>query len=455
MPDEKREIRTLDDAFACLEPEVQAHCKRVARYAEIVFTYADSHYVYLDAPRAESELKIENIPLIAAAGMYHEIAKAYGETEYGEMDSASVFEELCAADKRYKVSDRRFIQMAIADQNEWMNGNGYPNKKTGDDIPYASRILALVNDLDEISMKLVSEYPIEDALLEMKKHVPDKYDPEFYKAMKSCKGKLGKVFNSARKESRAVPAVEPILKRRVTRPMELVYRPVCNTAGELFAREASMRFRGNKENTLTYEEVKHIIAKQELGEDMSNYFVLEACDMIRRLDACRIANAWIGLEVLPVFYNKKKLSELIRQFVDASEVDPSKIRFMISATGLKRPTKVLSENIKKCSKIGISFILTDVTREFLEQTPMTWEEYPFAGIRFASECLLDQSMHTSESYLNWEAKGIEILVDGVESSGILETIVENGSITGYTGIHAGIYEKEDDIIKRELRLSSL
>ena len=93
MSDEMTKICTLDEAFSRLDPKTQSHCKRVSRYAEIVYTYADSHLVYLDSPRAESELKPEYIPLMTAAGLYHEISKAFGEGEgsYHEIGSDSVF----------------------------------------------------------------------------------------------------------------------------------------------------------------------------------------------------------------------------------------------------------------------------------------------------------------------------------------------------------------------------
>ena len=67
MSDEMTKICTLDDAFSRLDPKIQSHCKRVSRYAEILYTYADSHHTYLDSPRDRSStpLRISTIPSLS------------------------------------------------------------------------------------------------------------------------------------------------------------------------------------------------------------------------------------------------------------------------------------------------------------------------------------------------------------------------------------------------------
>ncbi len=334
----------------------------------------------------------------------------------------------------------------------YIEEQGLCSQMSADEIK--DNVLLMISDFEQLSMELVSENPVEDALKEMKIGVPDRYEAELYKALKNCKGKLNRVFKSARESSNAVEVVKPVIKRRATRPMELVYRPVCREMGDVYAREASMRFRDVKDNTLTYEEVKHIIAKLELSEELGQYFFLEVCDTVRRFDACHIQNQWIGLEVLPAFYNRRRLKDQILPMIEATEVDPAKIRLMVSAAGLKKATKTFAENVKNCKKIGIGFILTDVTREFLEQTTMTWEEFPLAGIRFTSECLMDAGMQEHEKFLHWQNAGVEILVDGIEDKRVLYEVLENVSAS-YTGIFAGIYEREDDIVKRALKLGSI
>lgn len=398
MTGEQNSIHTLADAFAGLDMEQQAHGKRVSKYAEIIFSYAIEHNVYGGDPEAEKELVKANIPVMAQRGLYHEI----------------------------EAGSHR-------------------------DTSYMGRILTLAHDLDEISMKLVSENPLEEAIKEMKVNVPGQYDSEFYKAMKSCKAKLNRVFKGDIAMSHAVPAVEPIIKRRATRPMELVYRPFCNVEGEIFAREASMRFRNVKDNTLPYDEVKDIIRKLELGDELCEYFVIELCDAVRRFEACRIYNDWMGIELLSVFYGKKRLAKKLQSLIEIADVKPESVRLFVSANTLKKPTKTIAENIRECRKKGILFVLTDVTREFLETTTMTWEEYPFAAIRFTSECLMDHSIQESGAYLLWKEQGVDILADDIESQSIMENVAENGAV-GYTGMFAGIYEKEDDIVKRALQL---
>lgn len=456
MAEDKKTFRSLEEAFEGLEPQQQAHCRRVSRYAEIIFTYAETHDIYVNTPRGGKELVEENIPLMAAAGKYHNIAKAVNkDTSFIQHahDSASLFEELCAGDKSYKAAGRKLVAAAILEQDEHMDGSGHPGKKTGEEISCMARVLALANDLDELAMKLVSEHPIEDAMKLMKKKVPSQYDPEFYRAMRSCKGKLVRVFAQDKEASQAVPVAEPIIKRRVTRPMELVYRPVCNPAGEIYAREASMRFRNVKDNTLTYEEVKHIITKQGIGIDICEYFLYELCDTIRRFAACRISDAWIGIELLPIFYNKKKLADQLRTILEAEGVDPAGFRLFVPADLLKNPTKALQENLAECSKAGILFVPTGVTREFLEEQQAIFEEYSFPAVRFTSECLMDHTLPESVAYIHLRENGVEILTDGVENTGVCEMVLENGAV-GYTGIFAGIYEQEEEIVKRALRLSA-
>lgn len=424
MADEGKTGRTLEQAFAGLAREVQDHCERTARYGEIIFTYAVENGIYRDTAQGARELAEENIPLMAAAGRYHHIEEP--------------LEEMLAGDKRFKAAQRKLLLTTLTKYQ-----SGEYNRHLG-------CILALASDLDKLVMELVSEHPLEDALKEMKRGVPEKYDPEFYRAMRSSKAKLGRVFESVREQSRAVPAAEPLIKRRVTRPMELVYRPVCEAQGETYAWEASMRFRNVKDNTLPYEEVKHIITRQGIGADICEYFCYEACDTVRRFEACGVGSKWIGLEVLPVFYNRKKLAGLLQEVFAAEEVAPEKVRLMISARGLKKLSKALAENMKECVKAGISFVLTDVTREYLETGLINGEDYPFAAIRFTSECLMDHTLQESVHYQHWISRGAEILADEVENKSVADMVLENGAV-GYTGIFAGIYEREDDIVQSALR----
>lgn len=424
MADEGKTGRTLEQAFAELDQEVQNHCERTARYGEIIFTYAVENGIYQDVPQGARQLVEENLSLMTAVGRYHHIDEP--------------LEEMLDGDKRFKAAQRKLLLTTLGQYQ-----SGEHNRHLG-------CILALASDLDKLVMELVSEHPLEDALKELKKGVPEKYDPEFYRAMRSSKAKLGRVFESVRQQSRAIPAAEPLIKRRVTRPMELVYRPVCNAQGETYAWEASMRFRNVKDNTLTYEEVKHIISKQGMGPDICEYFCYEACDTVRRFETCGVEYQWIGLEVLPIFYNKKKLAGVLQEIFAAEEVAPEKVRLLVSARGLKKPSKALAENMKEGVKAGISFVLTDVTREYLEAGVVNGDEYPFAAIRFTSECLMDHTLKESGHFKYWISRDTEILADEVESKAVAEMVLENGA-RGYTGIFAGIYEREDDIVQSALR----
>lgn len=82
---------------------------------------------------------------------------------------------------RIAISSKTLFGIAehILYQNEWWNGNGYPQGLQGEDIPLASRMLAVVNTFDVMTSGRPYRDPIsrEDAFEELRKCKGTQFDP--------------------------------------------------------------------------------------------------------------------------------------------------------------------------------------------------------------------------------------------------------------------------------------
>ena len=466
---EKRvvEIHQIEEAFQYLCKEMQDHSQRISQYTELLFAQIVAEDLCTDTGVGRRVFVAENKSVAAEAGLYHDIGKAYVPEVYQIYNSRFTAEEEAVYKKhiedgmnlvqatmvgfnRRSATHKNMILDGIRDHHETLDGTGYPEGKQGDDISYMGQIVGIVNRFDRISMRTVSENPVDEALDILKNEVPSKYNPDFYKCLCSIRGKLKRVFLvHGEKDSQVIKGVDMFVKRRI-RPMELAYRPIWNTEKEFLGYDCQMRFSNGKENVWTYDDVKHIISKQGIAADTCLYFIYEACDALRRFHAYQIPSKRATITMMPLFFSKKGIVKQILTVLEQEEMDKRHIRIGIAATQLEKPTKVLLSTIEEMNKNGIPTIVTEL--EYPMITPKALKEMGINAVRLSVNASNELEVQQLQKWLS-EALylHIEVAFDGVDKLRNL-AILKNMGVSECTGLLAGDYDQEKLILEREIAM---
>lgn len=464
-----RDIKTVEEAFSYLSERMQNHSKRVSEYTLIIFTQVVADDIYSDTGAGRRELIPENRPLAAQAGLYHDIGKAYLPAAYQMRQPVMSTEELAVYKKhvtdgeallptilkdfeKRKVLEKRMVLSGILEHHERVDGEGFPQQKVNKEISYIGKMVAIANALDNLSMETVSEEPFEEAIKAMQADVGTLYDEEIFKATCSCKGKLKRVFQANSAGSREIPSVDLFVKRKVSRPMELIYRPIWGNKKKFLGLEASMQFAIGGEAGSEIDEVKHIISKQGIAYDLCHYFIYEACDAIRRFKAYNIPVPEITVPLLPVFWNKKSMLKGILQILEEEEIKPYQIRLSMTADMLEKPTKGMKTNLEDCIEMGMNTVVTSVDYGVLSPAQIAEAGIFCVSMKpdFEEHIELPQAKAWLEQALSLD---LELQGDGIAKLKYCQTL-ESLGFTRFTGMMIGDYEKESTILERAIQLRS-
>lgn len=457
-------IQQIDEAFAYLSQEMKEHSERISRYAEIIFTQIVAEDLYTETPAGRRELIAENKKLMSEAALYHDIGKAYIPEIYQTFNIHFTAEELAVYKNhipdgvqlvnttmkgfaKRKAVERKMIQDAIRDHHEFYDGSGYPEGKAGDAISYTGQILSMVNYLDNLSMVIVSENPIDEAIEKMKAEAGIKFNPEFFKCLCSCRAKLKKVFLSNGASPLVIKGTDTFVKRR-QRPMELEYRRINDGEKNFLGYDTQMKFSNGKENIWSYEDVKHIISKKGIALDTCLYFLYEGCDALRRYETYDIPSETVTLTMLPLFFSKKTVLRNVLQVMEDEEMDKTKIRIAFAANMLEKPTKGFLATIEELGTQEIPTIAVDLP--YMMITPQELVQMGIKAVRLHSDANNEVGLEVLQQWIR-EAVALEIKVgiDGIDKIKNFQLFQELG-VSEFTGIFVSDFSSEKDILAREV-----
>ena len=191
---EKTHVDTIATLIFILEgkdPYAQGHSERVTKYSVAI--------------AEELGLSQEEVKQIETAGKLHDIGKL-------GIDDAILSKPGPLTDKEYAIV-KTHPQMGSAilepldflskeriiahHHHERYDGNGYPDKLKGEEIPLGSRIMDLADSFDAMKSERPYRQPLPDAeiLAEIKKNSGMQFDPEVVEAFFSLVNKNPKIFN--------------------------------------------------------------------------------------------------------------------------------------------------------------------------------------------------------------------------------------------------------------------
>ncbi len=457
---------SLGDAFDALPESVREHSLRVEKYADLIFLELCAAEEYTLNMNSRVRLRSENRSLVRLAARYHDLGKVLVPEIYQWNDPDFSPEEL-ALYRRHCNAGAELVHDILGEQNkvapmmveitvesilnhhERWDGEGYPRGLAGEHIPVVGRIVSVADELDRRLMNTRTETPVQTAIETMMRHSAARFDPIIMGLLYEAKFKIEKIFALYRSESKAVVQVPKVIKRRPKRPMWLRYRPIVDMrTNEIVAVESDMQFKRGK-LTLPYKDVDEVLRRGKLVWDAGFGFVVEACDMAKRMEACEIGGAYVLLPTVPSFLKKRGAANTVAKMIADTDNTPSRLALQLNAEDVIAPTATLIENCRKLSELGCILAC-----EGVPLTKLTPEMLKTVSVK-----LLKLSCEDAEGIKENDSKVAEILEMGVSVIGnnidkhrLKNVLLENG-VTLVTGDLVGEFISEDEFISGELALS--
>lgn len=463
----KKDFISLEEAFGALSQEMREHSLRVEAYTDLLFLEACAAELYGDNIKTKVRLKPELRELVRQAARCHDVGKVLVPEFYQwskpsfspeELalyrkhcaDGERLAEELIAAEEGATPTRIHVICEAIESHHERWDGQGYPGRTVSDETPIIGRIVAVANALDHLLMETRTETPVDCALSALMEGAGTEYDPAVVNLLMEAKQKLAKVFSLYANQSRAIPQTSRIIRRKATRPFHLKYRPiVCVKTRETVALEADMTFKRGKD-WVDYPGAAAMIGENRAEQELGMSFLLELCDMARRLDTCGIRADYIALNTTPGFLRKRGAAKAIAQLLADAETAPERICFILTAEDWGAPTKSLLENAAKLRELGCRILLDQLSVDQTE--PQLLGQLHITHCRIgAAQAEALESAAAAAKLQGLARQGISLLADGIEKRRYTELFGRLG-IEAVTGVTAGEYISEDQLVLGELAL---
>ena len=182
-------VQTLAEALEAKDPYTRGHSVRVGKYARIIARALD--------------LDEETIRQIELGGNVHDIGKI-GVREEVLWKPGSLTAEEYQHMRTHPVVGWRILSPLMSDvpialnvvrsHHERVNGSGFPDGLSGEQIPLEARIVAVADALDAMTSgrPYKADYDLEAALSEIEKHCGGQFDTRVVKAAQdaAAKGEL-------------------------------------------------------------------------------------------------------------------------------------------------------------------------------------------------------------------------------------------------------------------------
>ena len=173
-------VRALLQSLNAVEPSTYQHCLRVGEY---------SRKLAVEMGLNEYEQKIAEF-----AGMLHDIGKIGIDKNILLKPSRLDPKEIDIIKSHSLISEEiinplgahpffKQIIPAVRGHHERLDGEGYPDKLMGEDIPFISRLILVVDTYDAMSENRVYRKGLSDDIIysELKRCTGTQFDPQFVK----------------------------------------------------------------------------------------------------------------------------------------------------------------------------------------------------------------------------------------------------------------------------------
>ena len=473
----KKIYNTWDEAFKALAPQVRQERVRGASYTQVLFNAVCNATFYENDEDEKLRMQGKNSDLAYKCALYHQLGKSLVPTIY-QVWNKNFSEEEQALYRKYtsegrilvsKLQERTMKRKVSSDFVEepteniaWLmlretceqhmeryDGTGYPEQRQGNEIRLIAQIVGLAKELDRLCSYTKSETPFEDAISTLVAEANRGFSEELIQILQSNRGKLKTVYRKYIQYTKAIPQTIPLVEKRKDRPMGLKYRPMIKgREGQVVAYEAVPWFKGNPNNgedTETLQDLEGLFTRTKLLDDMTFYFLYEACDTVLRLQNCRLPIEGVIVPMLGGFYSdNSKLPRLLQLFED-QPIDKRLLKLTIPHSLLLDMDKAAAELVSQMVDEGIQFVVEGYKPEELSIEKLS--ELGIYNVRFNSNLYLNSEIANIMTVM--KNLGFTIIGGSADSQDIMNWLDSCGA-SYMSGTLTGELVEEEILIKELL-----
>ena len=355
--------------------------------------YVSACKLHFGSKTKESESRVRGTyaDLAYKCGMYHQLGKALVPPEYQIWQNDFTEEEQTVyrkytTDGRILVSNLQGRGMRLWERRKgqasespthnipWLmlresceqhmerfDGSGYPDGLKGGEISPIAQIVGIAKELDRIASETRAENPFDIAIEALIAGAGKNWSNSLLAVLDDAKEECREVYNKYVAYTRAIPKTIPLVDKRADRAMGLKYRPmVSDSSGTVLMYEATPWFGGLVDQpgeTESAEEVRELLRRMSLTEDVSWYLLYEASDAVVRINNCKLELQGILLNMLPDFYNLKTQLQKFNKLFDDQPIGRDQLWLTIPADTIINSTKTNAEILQRYIRGGVRFVV--------------------------------------------------------------------------------------------------
>ncbi len=472
----RKEYESWDEAFRGLSPVIRQQSVRVAAYTRALFVSACELRFGAGNKECEERIRGINADVAYKCGMYHQIGKALVPHEYQILQADFTDEErtvyqkyttdgrMLAArlqDKSTRAKEKRkgslietpthnipwlMIREACEQHMERYDGSGYPVGRKDQEISAIAQIVGLAKELDRLASETKSEKPFELALSTLKANADKDWSQDLLRVLDAAEEECRGVYKKYIMYTRTIPTTIPLVDKKPGRAMELKYRPmVADPTGSVLLYEATPRFGGianQPDETEGADEVRDLIRRTSLTEDVSWYFLYEATDALYRIKNCKLELKGILLNMLPDFYTLKTQLQKFNQLFEDQPVEKEKLWLTVPAEFVKNGSKTNLELLQRYIRNGMCFVVDSYKPEELPPERLT--ELGLTRVRLDPSLYLKRE--TADAVVAMRAAGFDVLGGEANDPDTLNWLMACGTLCSSGTVTGGYVDEEEMII---------
>ncbi len=481
----RKEYESWDEAFRGLSPIIRQQSVRVAAYTRVLFVAACQLHFGADSKEGEERIRGVHADLAYKCGLYHQIGKALVPHEY-QVFQADFTEEERTVYQKY-TTDGRLLTARLQEKSTrakekrkgilietptnnvpWLmlresceqhmeryDGSGFPAGRQGQNISAIAQIVGLAKELDRLAAETKSEKPFDLALGELRAGIDRLWSAALIKVLDAAEEECRGVYAKYIAYTRTIPTTIPLVVKKPGRPLELKYRPmISDPSGTVLMYEATPRFGGIADQpgeTEGAEELRELIRRTGLCEDLSWYFLYEATDALYRIQNCKLDLKGIVLNMLPDFYTlKTQLQKFVKLFED-QPVEKEKLWLTVPMDLIQNGAKTHIELLQRYIRNGIQFVVDSYRPDAV--APERLVELGLTCVRLDSSLYLKRE--TADDILRLRGQGIDVLGGEANDPDVLNWFMACGALCSSGSVTGGYVDEEEMILDSLARESKL
>lgn len=311
-----------EELFDTLDVSEKQKRVRISEYTSVLYKSALKCQMEIQSIKAKTYLKEKYIDTIEKASLY---------TDCNKDNCIDIFEKLFL--DYSKIVDAKITRI--------------------DEIQLLRKLFRKAIYIDNFILNSKSENPLTDLIRETILDADE--DSELKLVFEISIHELKKVYLKHIDEINLVVVPEAFVRRKKKRPMMLRYdiKPYLNDLSR-YILIAKPLLLDKKRNEMLDKDIIEDIQQNNMLGDFFSYFLYEAADMIKRLEAHNIYVAYMELILMIKMTQIDDIVDRYKQMLDDFDIDKNAIRLIASREDSENRDKKFMGTVKDLKTIGVS-----------------------------------------------------------------------------------------------------